>query len=424
MFSLFKGGIQDKFLNRHIDLPSLVKLIKNNPESLKIEKVRELRRSVKDYDKLKKSLPNITPNCLLKVRKFKDAEYNLIAPSSYIYFDIDDYPNSQTLKDRFIEEYGHLASLICISCSGGGISVLFKVSNILKNENDFLITRQYIIDNILVKEKIDTNAGGIARAMFISSDSNLFFNYDNEIEIPEYYFKNKNLINKKCTNEVIKPLYNMVHSNCALLEPFNPTPIKEVLEQLIFETQVKVINSIVEFKEVEYVEIRYGYIIKDGFKHKTFTNIIHKLVYLNPNSERQILLSYLYHINQSNTGDTQMNEKELIRLFDFVYNGIKDQGRTNVKPQLKRIHYNKDSRSEFDKRRISGLIAGAIKQNTNKLKIEIAINEIQENGFKVTNSSISKYSRLNRGTIIKHRMTELIDLEKLIEEINDSLAEE
>jgi len=95
MFSYFKGGIQDKYFNRHIDLPSLVKLIKNNPEKLKIEKVRELRRIGKDYDKLKKSLPNVTPNCLLKVRKLKDADYNLIAPSSYIYFDIDDYPNSQ-----------------------------------------------------------------------------------------------------------------------------------------------------------------------------------------------------------------------------------------------------------------------------------------------------------------------------------------
>jgi len=83
----------------------------------------------------------------------------------------------------------HVASLICISCSGGGISIFFKVSNNLKNEHDFLIARQYIIDNILVNEKIDTNAGGIARAMFISSDPDLFYNYENEIEIPVEFFK-------------------------------------------------------------------------------------------------------------------------------------------------------------------------------------------------------------------------------------------
>ena len=166
MFSYFKGGIQDKYLNRHIDLPSLVKLIKNNPEKFKIEKVRELRRTGMDYSTPKSYLPYITPNCLVKIRNLKESDYNLIAPSSYIYFDIDDYPNSQQLKDRLIVEYGQVASLICISCSGGGISIFFKVSNNLKNENDFLIARQYIIDNILVNEKIDTNAGGIARAMF------------------------------------------------------------------------------------------------------------------------------------------------------------------------------------------------------------------------------------------------------------------
>ena len=142
MFSYFNGGIKNIYPKKYIDLPSLVRLIKNNPEKLKIEKVRELRRIGKDYDTLKKSLPNVTPNCLLKVRKLKDADYNLIAPSSYIYFDIDDYPNSQKLKDRFILEYGHLASLICISCSRGCIFILFKVSNHLKNDHDFFIARQ------------------------------------------------------------------------------------------------------------------------------------------------------------------------------------------------------------------------------------------------------------------------------------------
>ncbi|UAJ13619.1 BT4734/BF3469 family protein [Aquirufa lenticrescens] len=421
MFSFFNGGITVIYPKRHIDLPALVRLIKNNPDKSKIEKVRELRRHNKDYGPLKRSLSYITPNCLVKIRNLKESDYNLFTLSSYIYFDIDDYRNAEQLKERFIKDYGHMASLICFSCSKGGISILFKVSNCIKNENEFFIARQYIIDNIMVNEDYDKNTSDIARPLFISLDPEVFFNYENEIEIPEYYFKNKNLINKKCTTGVYKTPLTMVRSNCALLEDFNPTPIKEVLEQLIFETPVTLINSIVEFKEIEYVEIRYGYIIKDGFKHKTFTNIIHKLVYLNPNSERQILLSYLYYINQSNTGDTQMNEKELIRLFDFVYNGIKDRGRSNVKPKLKRVHYNKDLRSEIDKRKISGLIIGALKQNASKLKIEKAINEIESKGAKISNSSIAKQSGLNRGTIIKHRNTELIDLDKLIQELNHSI---
>ena len=150
MFSYFNGGIKNINPKRHIDLPTLVRLIKKNPEKLKIEKIRELRRNGKKYKALKDTLPNVTPNCMVRVRKLKDAEYNLIALSSYFYFDIDDYPNSQQLKDRFILEYGHLASLICISPSSGGITIIFKVSNLLKTENDFLVARQYIIDNILI----------------------------------------------------------------------------------------------------------------------------------------------------------------------------------------------------------------------------------------------------------------------------------
>ncbi len=421
MFSYFKGGIQDKYLNRHIDLPSLVKLIKNNPEKLKIEKVRELRRIGKDYDTLKKSLPNVTPNCLLKVRKLKDAEYNLIAPSSYIYFDIDDYPNSQKLKDRFIDEYGHLASLICISCSRGGISIFFKVSNHLKNENDFLIAREYIIDNILVNEKIDTNAGGIARAMFISSDPDLFYNYVNELDLPVELFKIRKKKVDNCRLEDKKHTTDMIRIQCAPQEPFIPISIKEVLDQLILETPVNVKNPVVDYNEVNYVEIRFQYLIKDGLKHKTFTNMIHKLLFLNPVADKHLLLSYLYHVNEGYTGNKKMELRELMGLFDTVYNGAIFLGNSKVKPVLKRIHYNKDCDATFNKRKVSGKIRGVIKENESKLKIRAAIEEMEAKGIPISKSSISKYSGIHRGTIIKHMDTDLHDIKKFIDEINDSI---
>lgn len=421
MFSFVNGGIKIIYSQRHIDLPSLVKLIKNNPEKLKINKIRNLRRKGKDYKSLKESLCYITPNCLVKFRNLKDYDYNLIGTSSYIYFDFDDFPKSKQLKERFIHEYGHLASLICLSCSIGGISVLFKVSNNLKDENDFNIARQYIIDNILINENYDTNAGGIARAMFISYDPELYVNYENEIEVPEYYFETTVINKKKCTNGVHNNICNMIRSNCAVLDPFNPTPIKQVLDQLIFETPVNVSNAIVDYKEVDYVEIRYGYIIKDGLKRKTFTSIIHKLVYLNPNADRQILLSYLYHINQSNTGKVNMNDKELFRLFDFVFNGIKNEGITNIKPKLKRIHYNKDLSPEINKRHISGLIVGAIKQNEKKRKIESAIDEMTNNGIKISISGITRHTGIHRATVKKHLGTDQLNISNLVNELNDSL---
>ena len=421
MFSYFNGGIRNIYPKRHIDIPSLVRLIKNNPEKFKIEKVRELRRTGRNYQSLKDSLPYITPNCIVKVRKLKDADYNLIAPSSYIYFDIDDYPNSHQLKDRFILEYGHLASLICISPSSGGITIIFKVSNLLKTENDFLIARQYIIDNILVNEKIDTNAGGIARAMFISSDPDLFYNYENELDIPvELFKKRKNKVdNCRLEDKISNGL--MIRIECAPQEPFIPTPINEVLDQLILETPVKVGNPVVDFIEVNYVEIRFQYLIRDGLKHKTFTNMIHKLIFLNPVADKHLLLSYLYHVNEEYTGNKKMELRELMGLFETVYYGATFLGNSKVKPVLKRIHYNKDCDAKFNKRKVSGMIRGVIKENETKLKIRAAIDEMKSQGILISKSSISKHARIHRGTVIKHIDTELHDLKKIIDSLNDSI---
>ncbi|MEY3590144.1 MAG: hypothetical protein RLZZ466_664 [Bacteroidota bacterium] len=421
MFSYFDGGITVIYPKKHIDLPTLVRLIKSNPEKFKIEKVRELRRLGKDYGMLKEKLPYITPNCLLKVRKLKGAEYNLIAPSSYIYIDIDDYLNSQNLKDRFIKEYGHLASLICISCSNGGISILFKISNHLKSENHFLIARQYIIDNILVNEKIDTNAGGIARPLFISSDPDLFYNYENEIDIPAEMFNKRKKKDLGCLMEVKSSNDSMIRIHCAPLENFKPIPIKEVLDQLILETPVNVKNPVVDFQEVEYVEIRFQYLIKDGLKHKTFTNMIHKILFLNPVADKHLILSYLYHVNEEHTGYKKMEFRELIGLFETVYYGAIINGNSKVKPVLKRIHYNKNCDTTLNKRKVSGKICGILKENETKIKIRAAIEEMETKGIHISKSSISKYSGIHRGTIIKHMDTNLHDVEKIIDEINDSL---
>ncbi len=421
MFSYFNGGIKNIYPKRHIDLPTLVRLIMNNPEKLKIEKVRELRRTGMDYSNPKSYLPYITPNCLVKIRNIKESDYNLIAPSSYIYFDIDDYPNSQKLKDRFIEEYGNQASLICISCSGGGISIFFKVSNHLKNENDFLIARQYIIESILVNEKIDTNAGGIARAMFISSDPDLFYNYENELDIPvELFKKGKNKVDN-CLMEDKKSKVFKVPIDCTPLGSFIPTPIDEVLAQLVFETPVTVENPVVDFKEIDYVEVRFKYLIKDTKKHKTYTNMTHKLIFLNPTADKQLLLSYLYHVNEEHTGYKKMELRELINLFDTIYYGAKFLGNSKVKPVLKRIHYNKDCEVNFNKRKVSGKIRGAIQKNHTKLKIKAVIEEMNEKGLTISKSSISRYSGIHRGTLGEHMDSDLIDLDKLIREINDSI---
>jgi len=130
MFSLFEDGITDTKCKKTIDLPELRRLIRNNPQAEKIAKLRQLRKSGDEYYKvLKSQLPNITPNCILDARSLKgeNREKNFRQFSQYLYYDIDVQGNPDEYKSYFINKYGHFASLICLSSSAGGISVLFKI---------------------------------------------------------------------------------------------------------------------------------------------------------------------------------------------------------------------------------------------------------------------------------------------------------
>ena len=213
----------------------------------------------------------------------------------------------------------------------------------------------------------------------------------------------------------------MIRIHCAPQEPFIPTPIKEVLEQLILETPVIVENPVVDYNEVNYVEIRFQYLIKDTLKHKTFTNMTHKLLFLNPSADKHLLLSYLYHVNEEYTGNKKMELRELMGLFETIYHGATFLGNSMVKPVRKRIHYNKDCDATFNKRKVSGKIRGVLKENETKIKIRAAIEEMEAKGIPISKSSVSKYSGIHRGTIIKHMDTDLHDLKNIINEINDSI---
>ena len=107
MFSKFNGGVEKTKKDEVIDLSTLVRTIKNNPEKDKILEIRELRKNNvldKHGDELfkieKKLLPIITTNAVVYKRRLKDAcdfEQNFICPSGFIYFDLD----LNDIKEKF-----------------------------------------------------------------------------------------------------------------------------------------------------------------------------------------------------------------------------------------------------------------------------------------------------------------------------------
>src|ERR1017187_10699266 len=120
MFSYFQNGVKDTQPEKHIDFPSLINIIKNNPNKTSIETIRQLRiEGNTEYIDFKKKLPNITPNCIVRFRNLKEDnfELNFINSSQYIYFDTDGISNIEEYKQYFIDRYRNQVSMVCRSSS-------------------------------------------------------------------------------------------------------------------------------------------------------------------------------------------------------------------------------------------------------------------------------------------------------------------
>ena len=304
--------------------------------------------------------------------------------------------------------------MICISSSGGGISVLFKVKNIISREN-FPVIWQTVRDTILFTEPVDEKCKNIGRAMFISHDPAVFFNYENEIEVE---IKNSSLESDKKRGKQSKTCKDF---NNTLISPFSIKSIDQVLQKLATRTSVEVINPIVDFKPVEFLEVYIPANIKDGTKHVIYTSMIHALVYLNPSIEKEYIFSYLSYVN-NRFARPKMEKREFTRLFNLVYNGIKETGKTNVNKELKYIHFHPDCKlTKEEKINISNMLNGYKRKNESIQKIIDAKHELEHLGQKMTQKRIAAISGLSAKTVRAHLNSPLTDIDEMVEMVNNSV---
>ncbi len=428
MFSYFQNGITDIIPQKIIDLSSLVKTIKNNPERTLIEWIRILRKEDKEeYKELKRTLPYITPNCSVNQRKLsgEDLTKNLICFSQYIFFDID--TPGKEYKQYIIKKYGHQLSMICTSSSGGGVSLLFKVTNTITKDN-FESIWHNIRTNILLDENVDEKCKDIGRCMFISYDPQIFYNYDNEITVE--ISDTKDSVKEEnhpisCGGDNNRLIYSF--SNKKKNEySYSVLPIDIVLTKLDRRTRVIVDNPIIDFKPVEYAEVYIPKVIKDGTKHTIYTAMIHQLVYLNPSIEKEYIFSFLFYVN-NNYAKPKMNMKELVRLFNFVYDTIKSTGITHHSTITKYVHFNPSYKlTGKEKSILSNTINGYFKRYTNINKIIAAKQELGSSGIKITRKKISNLTGLSVKTVQTYFNAEPIDMDEVIYNINhpdDNIAQ-
>jgi hypothetical protein len=418
MYSYFEKGIKDTKPKKIIDIIELVKFIKDISRKPELVVIRQFKRDGnEDFKELKRKLHNITPNSILRIRNLEtdgDFSDNFIQGSGYLYYDVDRVPNILEFKKEFIRKYGHIVSLVCISSGGDGLSILIKITNTINSKEQFSRLWDEIRNTIFKDENIDPSCKGLGQSMFISFDPDVYYNYENELTIK---ISNPKIIKQvnKCVNQGISERGG---SN-RLDDTFSIISFDEVIKKIRLRTPVDVKNPILDIKPIKFTLVKFPKIIKNGKKRKTFTRMIHTLVYLNPELEVDYLFNFLNYIN-TNFTEEAMDFKKLVRLFNFIRTEIiNDENYSYSLLKIKYIHFNLHCGLSGEvKREISNKIKAIIQKKGSIDKINQAIQELESKGIRITRKAIAEISKLSLSTISRRSKDEPIDLNEVEENIN------
>lgn len=396
MFSKI-NNYKDQYSKSIISIGDLVQIVKNNPQSKIIEKIRSVEYKSKEYNNLKSKLNCITPH-----GNFNGINNNgILNYSGYYYYDIDNFDTEIELSDtikRLNDTFP--ISFLQRSVSNKGFHFLIKCDTKigLNDTQTFIKIHKYIASLLIDKGfNIDKSATGLCRRMIISSDSNVYFNDKvsfGQIKVSDYI--NIDNLNKSNGNKKIKKTDD-IELNDTLSDEIIPMEILK--NQIKFEiTYNKKIVGHYEVDEIDYYYISIPEVIKDGTKHKLYTRIINGLYYINPGINRQQILSYLYYVN--NRATPQMEFKRLKRLIEYVCNGIKETGEVKIKTKTKKIHFNKESNlDKKQKQKMAGSINGKLRRNETIRKIKEAKQELSNQNIEATQKRVMELTGLSIATI-------------------------
>jgi len=437
MFSKFNGGVKKTKKDEVIDFSTLVSCVKNNPEKDKILEIRELRKNNvldnqgKELFKIeKKQLPIITTNAVVYNRGLKDAcdfEQNFICPSGFIYFDLDlnDVKDTPKFKADFIKKYSDKVSLVSYSSSMGGLSIFVKYTGVsFSNEDQFEIIRNYIIDTHFtdIYNLVDKQTEDISQIWFISYDPEVFYDFENVIELPKDLFlsySDKNVFESEKPLKKCKVQYNSVEGGERTLDFTSLPSFNEALSNLKFKTQVIVDNRIIDVKNEEFTSVFIPRVIKDGYKRSTYTYIFSSLIKLNPNSIEYIV-SFLMYVNQNNTlgqGMSQVGFNKFILGLIKTYNS----GKLKSPYKIKKTHINPNAYlSPREKSNLSNRVNGILKKSISIKLIHETKKQLAENGEDLSKTKVIEITELSRPTVSKYWNQEPLDIQGIIDEINES----
>ncbi len=416
MLSLFNDGLKQNKPSKSVTFDELVDLIKFNKNKDIIQQIRYLKSNGDvSHKKIKESMPNVTPNCLVSHKKLSDDvfENNFKSFSGYIYFDFDtSIPN---YKEYFISKYGKDVALVSKSIGGGGISVMVKVDIEITKEN-FKDVWYHIRNSIFKEEPADNSCCNIGRCWLIPYDDNLYVNKNNILHLELIKIKHfeKNAIQGKIPSSISYNI-NTYILNCTYVTK----DIKEVRSKLILQSNVNVNNHILDFNPEYVCKIFIPKNIPNGKKRITYRNIIHNLVYLNPDVEPIYIFSFLNFVNRFHARPSREYHK-LIEFFEFIYKSIMITGEVKPFLKLKKVHFNKNCNyTRSQKCSIANKINGLYRRKTKLDMIDVAIIELESQGLKVTTKSLSNLTGIKLRSVQLLIKNGPIDFEEELRKINN-----
>lgn len=416
MFSKFEGGIGNIIpKTKPMSIMELVDLIKNYPDAEKINKIRNLRKEGNQYFKvLKRTLTNVTPNCVVKKRDLKKNRNNFLYHSDYVFLDYDGMSDSYDFKNNFIKKYSNKIALTCISSSANGISVLVRVNADLNMDN-FKFAWEYLAYEVFKDESkyIDKGTKDIGRAWYVSSDPDVFFNYDNIQHIPSEVLQTNNQGAKQCISEGGDNNTLKCTLELKLLD------YSEVHGKIKLKTEVSTSNPVVDFNPIEYIAVRFPNVIKDGRKHKIYTLLIHYLVHLNPQLDSNYIYSFLYYINKSKA-DPPMEIKTFQRLFIHVYSITQQDDYKFESNRIKNFHINDELKlDKYEKLKLMNQLNGKLRRKNSIDKVIQAKIDLSKKNIDVTQKNVAGYSKLSLRTVKNYWHSDSIDIYSVTEDAND-----
>jgi len=205
---------------------------------------------------------------------------------------------------------------------------------------------------------------------------------------------------------------------------FESNVMQEIQNQYLknnfyYQSKVKVINPVVDYKEEEVVRFYVPKKIPLKYHDKIFGELLNKMIYLNPHRDRYECLDHLWNIQ--NNLEYVMDYTTFSIRFDGWWKHSKlEGGYVHAKKVCQSIHFNEDANLDRDtKRKIINQIVGIKKS----IQTQAAIIKLRQENPELNKNQMKDKFKYSINTLRRYWDKEIICFDEELERINHKYAQ-